>query len=101
MYEGHLESLQHGIITPQLVDKMLSCIHFWKLEFSRFMMVFSLSKKSFAFSFNACSKRVVVYTKAEILRNLLGKVIRKLVTLFMIMTKVLQIKRFDANLSCG
>ena len=31
----------------------------------------------------------------------IGKVIRKLVTLFMIMTKVLQIKRFDANLSFG
>ena len=24
MYEGHLESSQHGIITPQCVDKMLS-----------------------------------------------------------------------------
>ena len=24
MYEGHLESSEHGIITPQCVDKMLS-----------------------------------------------------------------------------
>ena len=24
-YKGHLECLQHCIITPQLVDKMLSC----------------------------------------------------------------------------
>ena len=41
-YEDHL----HGIITPQCLDKMLSNNTFWKLEFNRYMMVCSLSKKS-------------------------------------------------------
>ena len=31
-YEAHLESSEHGIITPQCFYKMLSSKHFWKLD---------------------------------------------------------------------
>ena len=34
-YEGHLESSEHGIITPQCVDKMLSNNTFLKTRIHR------------------------------------------------------------------
>ena len=79
-----MESSEHGIITPQWVDKMLSSITFWKLEFNRYMMAVSLTKKYLASSCSAYSKGVGVYKLAEILSKMLRKINRKLVTLFTI-----------------
>ena len=37
MYEGHLESSKHGIITPQCVDKMLSNNTFLETRIQRLL----------------------------------------------------------------
>ena len=70
---------------PQCVDKMLSIIHFWKLEFIGYLMVWFLSKKDLVCTCSACSKWVGVYILAEILSKILEKSEGKLGTLFAIM----------------
>ena len=63
------------------------------------MMGCSLSKTYMACTCNACLKRVGVYTMAEILSKILGKIDKKIDGLTN--NHDLPISRFDANFSFG
>ena len=55
-YEGHLESMEHAIITQQYIDKILSNNTFLTLYFNGYFMVWSFSKKDLA---RTCVQRML------------------------------------------
>ena len=78
MYEGHLESCEHGIITPQCVDKMLSNNTFLETRIQCLLNVLIIVEKRHGVHVQCMLKMSRVYTLAEILRKIFVKKRRKI-----------------------
>ena len=68
-----MKSSEHGIITPQCVDKMLSNDTFLETKNQGLLDGLILSKKDSSCTSSACSKWGRVYTLAEILSKIFVK----------------------------
>ena len=66
IYEGHLESSKHGIITPQCVDKMLSNNTYLETKIQRLLDRLIFVEKVLGLHVQRMLKMSSVYTLAEI-----------------------------------
>ena len=73
IYEGHLESSQHDIITPQCIDKMLSNNTFWETRIQRLLGGLIFVEKGLGVHAQRMLKMSRVYTLAEILSKIFVK----------------------------
>ena len=69
-YEGHLESSKHGIIAPQLVDKMLSNNTFSETRIQRLHDSLIFVEKGLGVHVQRMLKMSRVYILAEILSKI-------------------------------
>ena len=78
MCEGHLESSQHGIITPQCVDKMLSNNTFFETRIQWLLDGLFFVEEGLGVNVQRMLKMSRFYTVAEILSNIFVKKRRKI-----------------------
>ena len=73
MYEGHLESSEHGILNPQCVDKMLSNNAFLETRIQRLLDGLNFIEKGLGVQVQLMLQMSWVYTLAEILCKIFVK----------------------------
>ena len=73
LYESHLASSWHGIITPQCVDKMLSNNTFLETRIQRLLDGLIFVEKGLSEHMQRMLKMIMVYTLAEMLSNIIVK----------------------------
>ena len=69
-YEGHLESSEHAVITPQCVDKMLSNNTFLEARIQRLLDGWIFAEKGLNVHVQRMLKMSRVYTLAELLSKI-------------------------------
>ena len=84
LYEGHLESSKHGIITQQCRNKMLSNNTFLETRIQRLLDDLIFVEKGLGVHVQGILKMSRVYTLAEILSKIFVKNEGRLGTLFTI-----------------